>query len=233
MEKKVNITYACPISWESMKAINDKERFCYKCSKKIKDFSKDETIDMRNLECGTFRTGQVGNITRTFNIGKKEILALSLISFLGLVPMTSYSQITRQDSINTAQPDTITPFRFSGTITDKKTGETLPCVNIVLKDSLNQVINGTSTDIDGKFELSIIDTTIDINNVKVEVRYLGYDGETIQMSAIGETCTSVDFNLQLNQSNLSIRGMAIRSVRSVPPNSKIFYEEDIKGAYRR
>lgn len=233
MEKKVNITYACPIPWESMKAISDKERLCSKCAKKVRDFSKDETIDTQELECATFRTDQVNNITRTFNIGKSEVLALSLISFLGLAPIQINAQVNSTDSLQTKLDNSLRPFQFSGTIKDSLSGKILPFVDILLKDHDQNIISKTYSDTNGNFEIDINDTTVDISNITVEVRYRGYNSQIIQIDELEQSCTTIDFKLKVSESHLIINGMAIRDVRTLPSNSKIFYEEDIKGAYRR
>ncbi|WP_417601571.1 carboxypeptidase-like regulatory domain-containing protein [Owenweeksia hongkongensis] len=236
MEKKVNINFTCPISWESMKSINDKERFCNKCSKKVSDFSKDKTIDTANPECGMFRTDQVNIVTRTFNLGKREILTLSLISFLGLGPIATKAQVNSQDSIKTSQSDTLKPFRFTGTVKDKGSSEALAYANIILKYESGQIITGASTDIDGKFSIEM-DASINLNEVMVEITSIGYTSLKLALKEADFNETTLQFDLNLFELDETIMGDFIIIVDSPKDptlyHSKTFDSEDIKGAYRR
>ncbi len=62
------------------------------------------------------------------------------------------------------------PGSLKGVVTDARTGETIPLVNIVIKDSAGVVINGGVTDFDGKYHIS----PVEAGTYKVEASFTGY-----------------------------------------------------------
>ncbi|WP_215223962.1 SusC/RagA family TonB-linked outer membrane protein [Echinicola shivajiensis] len=81
----------------------------------------------------------------------------------------------------------------SGTVTDSETGQTIPGVNVIdlsTKDTDN--VNGTATDIDGRFEISVP------SNATLSFTYLGYASQNIPVNGR----TSIDLALSPDLSNL-------------------------------
>ena len=87
---------------------------------------------------------------------------------------------------------------LKGTITDKKTGETLPFVNVVVKQDGKQVHGGT-TDFDGVFTIK----PLNVGTYDIEVSYVGYDRYMktgVHVKASGFTV--VDIQLTSGATNL-------------------------------
>ncbi len=82
---------------------------------------------------------------------------------------------------------------IKGTITDAKTGETLPSTNILIEDTYR----GTITNEDGEFSLSIPDSLLPANLI---VRYIGYQTQTREITA--NSSTQQDFALEQSVTEL-------------------------------
>ncbi|UCS91714.1 TonB-dependent receptor [Echinicola marina] len=81
----------------------------------------------------------------------------------------------------------------SGTVTDSESGMTIPGVNVVELSTKNtDEVNGTATDIDGKFEISVP------ANATLSFSYLGYATQNIPVDGR----TSLDLKLSADLSNL-------------------------------
>lgn len=74
-----------------------------------------------------------------------------------------------------------------GTVTSESTGETLPSVNVIL----TEIIKGTSTDLDGRYEIS----NIPVGTYLVEVSFIGFSTieQTVEITA-GENF--LDFTME-------------------------------------
>lgn len=68
------------------------------------------------------------------------------------------------------------PGSLKGTVTDSKTGETIPLANVVVKDNAGAIITGGSADFDGKFNINPIAP----GKYNVEVTSTGYAKITLR-----------------------------------------------------
>ncbi|WP_186755112.1 SusC/RagA family TonB-linked outer membrane protein [Echinicola salinicaeni] len=81
----------------------------------------------------------------------------------------------------------------SGTVTDSETGMTIPGVNVIELSTKNtDNVNGTATDIDGRFEISVP------SNASLSFSYLGYATQNVPVNGR----TTVDLALSPDLSNL-------------------------------
>lgn len=88
----------------------------------------------------------------------KKLILLFVITF----SVGSYAQL---DKNKIARPGAI-----SGIVIDQKTTESLPYVNIVIRDTAKKIITGGITDLDGKFKVKDIPEGISL----VEIQFIGY-----------------------------------------------------------
>ena len=85
------------------------------------------------------------------------------------------------------------PGSLKGTVTDMKTGETLPFVNLAVKDNAGALITGGTTDFDGKYHINPINP----GKYTVEVTFTGYAKITLREVEISpNTPTLKDFKMQ-------------------------------------
>lgn len=92
------------------------------------------------------------------------------------------------------------PGSLRGTVTDVKTGETLPAVNVVVKDAAGNKITGGSTDFDGQYNINPINP----GTYNVEVTSMGY--ATINLNGViisPNTPTIQDFKMQEQTTELT------------------------------
>ena len=88
----------------------------------------------------------------------KKLILLFVITF----SVGSYAQL---DKSKIAKPGTI-----SGKVIDQKSNESLPYVNIVIRDIAKKIITGGITDLDGKFKVKNIPEGISV----LEIQFIGY-----------------------------------------------------------
>ena len=85
-----------------------------------------------------------------------------ILLFILTLSMSSYAQL---DKSKIARPGVI-----SGKVIDQTSKETLPYVNIVIKDTAKKIITGGITELDGKFKIKNIPEGVSI----LEVQFIGY-----------------------------------------------------------
>ena len=145
---------------------------------------------------------------------------LLLVAFALFIGATTFAQTT-----------------FSGTVTDDKSGEPLPGVNI----KISRKAVGTTTDFDGKFTLKVTDappfmielSTLGYKTIKVDIT------KNNQVVSVGltENATSLDEVIvsasrtpeRIMESPVTIERMDIRAIRNT--SSPSFYDglENLKG----
>ena len=104
-----------------------------------------------------------------------------------------YLLITKAEDELEAVSDLMIDQTIQGTVTDAETGETLPGVNVVLQGSTT----GTTTDIDGEYELRAPEGSILI------FTYVGYDQLEIALEEGAENdVLTLDVEMQASHSNL-------------------------------
>jgi len=85
-----------------------------------------------------------------------------VLLFILTLSMSSYAQLEKS---KIAKPGVI-----SGKVVDQNSKETLPYVNIVIRDTSKKIITGGITDLDGKFKIKNIPEGVSI----LEVQFIGY-----------------------------------------------------------
>lgn len=91
------------------------------------------------------------------------------------------------------------PGSLRGTITDKKTGETLPTANVVIKNDAGTIIAGASADFDGDYNINPVPP----GTYDVTASFTGYAPVTIQGVLISPNAPTIqDFQLQEQSSVL-------------------------------
>jgi outer membrane receptor protein involved in Fe transport len=88
----------------------------------------------------------------------KKLILLFVLTF----SVGSYAQL---DKSKIAKPGTI-----SGKVIDQETTETLPYVNIVIRDIAKKIITGGITDLDGNFKVKDIPEGVSV----IEIQFIGY-----------------------------------------------------------
>ena len=92
------------------------------------------------------------------------------------------------------------PGSLRGTVTDAKTGETVPFANIVIKDAAGNVVTGGSTDIDGRYNINPVSP----GTYDVEASFTGYANITVTKILIAPNSpTYQDFKLREESSMLT------------------------------
>lgn len=124
---------------------------------------------------------------------------------------------------------------LSGTVTDANSGESLPAVNVVIKE----LVKGTSTDVDGTYTIS----SIPVGTYTVVVRYIGYVPfeNTIEISSgtnsldialeedvlqLEEVVVTGYGSLQKKEISGSVTSLKMESLQNVPVQS---FEQAIQG----
>ena len=85
-----------------------------------------------------------------------------ILLFVLTISVGSYAQL---DKSKIAKPGTI-----SGKVIDQETTETLPYVNIVIRDIDKKIITGGITDLDGNFKVKDIPEGVSV----IEIQFIGY-----------------------------------------------------------
>lgn len=81
-----------------------------------------------------------------------------------------------------------------GIIRDAKTGEPLPFVNVILTDANGQMINGTTSNVDGYYAIAV-----PMNGRSLRVDYIGYNSQQLAISAGTLNVNMVESAQQLSE----------------------------------
>ena len=180
---QLEVIEPCTEEWAKMKAGGENNsRFCDSCQKNVIDFTRMSNKEMlrfinsKENICGRFRKEQLGlheeRLLSERFISNLQLIKAGILSFLLTIGIsnradacnnhTTLGEVEIEQPLNIPQvkqdaQDSLITVR--GVVTDDQ-GEPLPGVNILLKGRLD----GTVSDIDGKFEypykLSIGDTLV-------------------------------------------------------------------------
>ena len=117
------------------------------------------------------------------------------------------------------------PGSLRGTVTEAKTGEAFPFVNIIIKNTKGKVIAGGATDLDGKYNIN----PVPAGTYNVEAQFTGYATITINDLLISPSAPTIqDFKMQeesvmLQELVLSYEAPLIDKTKS----SRVTTSEDI------
>jgi len=185
--KGIQIGYSCHEEWSRMEG-DEKKRNCKTCQKQVFDFSnltREEVLDFLSNRIGTQTCGRFGkaqlkrinlalNPPRNLNFSK-SLLAITAIS--SLMACTSQKELYQQPCeeqksrieilATDINPDSLNSTMIKGQIMDE-TGEPLIGASLFVLGTTN----GTSADIDGRFE--IILPKEEMNSNFIVASYIGF-----------------------------------------------------------
>lgn len=234
MDKKVNISYACPIPWESMVSINDKESYCSRCSRNVRDFSQDKSSDTKGIECGRFRIDQVKSINRTFNFNPRQVFVISLLSLMGIsAPMHAQAQVESNQTNPIAKVYQKKSFKITGMVSDSLTGEALPFVNVVLKDTSGFIVAGSSTGFEGQFSIEPISTKLRNQDFSLEFSFTGYQDKIPRNSSLDPSAVDVVIEIELKPSEIELTPVIIEYVTGLIDPSRTDSTELRKDSFEK
>ena len=206
-KKKVKISYACPINWDAMQSVDEKNTFCDSCKMKVQDFTKESSLNTEGVHCGRFRADQVESINRTFNFNPKQVFVVSLFSLLGMAaPLAAQStnDTTASDSITSVKKEIM---KLKGVVKDKQTGEGIPFANVVIKDNLGGIVAGAGTDLEGVFSIDMLREFLENKDFSVHVSVLGFKSTSMNDLGDNDLSTSIEFHLTASEEVLGIVGI--------------------------
>jgi hypothetical protein len=175
MKKDVQLSIPTPCheKWSSF-TTTAQGGFCGNCRKEVIDFSnwtEEQILAYFNTKpshaCGRFRPDQLKvymqptllKISPGFLLLKAGLLSVLLL-ILGRPataqrePVKQKTEVVTQSKLLMGKPIAVQNERIlKGTVTSKEDGLPLPGVNVIIKGT----VNGTATNADGKFELSVSD----------------------------------------------------------------------------
>lgn len=230
MNKNIHLSIANPCSenWNNMTTTSH-GAFCLQCQKEVIDFSKlsdDQILNYFNttqeLTCGKVKSSQLNRMISSsvsnnykqphyyqFFIGlfvstfwNNSALAKTTI-FDRNKPNTFFSENVLL-SINETKKDSSKNI-IKGKVLDKETNEPIPFANVFIKD----FGIGVSTDLDGKFSLSIPDS-LSKYNLTLKINFLGY--ESIEFSNINLQMLSKENVYFLKPGEQVIMGALVNSI---------------------
>ncbi|MGB0177273.1 MAG: TonB-dependent receptor, partial [Owenweeksia sp.] len=118
------------------------------------------------------------------------------------------------------------PGSLRGSVIDAKTGETLPFVNIAIKDNSGATVTGGTTDFDGKYNINPIAP----GTYKVEVTYTGYARITLNDIIISPDAPTVE-NFKMKEASSELEEVVITYEAPLidkTKSSKVTTAEDIQ-----
>tara|TARA_R110000850_G_scaffold184838_2_gene310568 strand:+ start:174 stop:1031 length:858 start_codon:yes stop_codon:yes gene_type:complete len=237
-KKKVKISYACPIKWDAMESLDDKNKFCGSCKMKVQDFTKDSELNTASVHCGRFRMNQVESINRTFSFNPKQVFVVSLFSLLGMttplaaqnepikIPSKSITSVLKQD------------FTLSGKVKNLETNQPIEGVRVSVSNSTGRLFT-TRSDSSGFFSIELIGYSVLDGDLKFWISKEGFVSTNLRASELPKDLSIAEISIIPNPKSeviqiLSVRGLMVHSVTIRYPylDGKI-YNEDLKTNYRQ
>ncbi len=192
--KKVNISYACPIKWDSMQSIDAKSKFCDSCKIKVQDFTKDTELHTSGIHCGRFRMDQVESIDRTFSFNPRQVFVVSLLSLLGMTtPIAAQTASDFRTAQSIIAKEAIITIR--GIMKDSTTNEGVPFANVVIKKADGTIVAGGPTNFDGEVEINVSQKYLLEEGTTIEVSVLGYATKKMEVPIIESNVMTLEVRL--------------------------------------
>ncbi|HZV70473.1 MAG TPA: carboxypeptidase-like regulatory domain-containing protein [Saprospiraceae bacterium] len=209
-KKTLKLTIPSPCetsSTEMFRALDGK--FCYGCKRVVIDFTK--MNDPQLLEyftqhhgkiCGEFRPEQINkdikiNTPSAIDIFRHRTAAVAAITSLAIgIPATqinaqSTHYVTEQqvrgkirmDSIpKESQPNAVETEKIIRGSVVAETGEAVIYANVMIVGTAERILKGTTTDLDGNFQLSVPLSILEQQGLSVLVTYTGYPDVRIELN---------------------------------------------------
>lgn len=207
MNQKFKVGKPCSESWSEMLP-EEKGKFCEKCAKSVIDFTKSSD---QEIEYYLNQNGQKEVCGRMFKpkttrVIHKAAVGLALVSLT--LPNFAFDWDPSQNAAVFATEMVQNSFGIvQGIISDEKTGETLPFVNV--STTLNGQLYGCVSDFDGNYKLQIPTTKNSKDSITLTFSYLGYETIERVMVVRENQISSLNINLT-NQQDLITIGVIVR-----------------------
>jgi uncharacterized protein (DUF697 family) len=177
------ITKPCTQNWDEMTPSNN-GRFCLHCQKEVYDLASgiNPPNTLREF-CGRIKVNPpVKEISFKKLTWKQSPFKFIVLSILMLFTRNIKAQLLNRldtlggNNIDQNRDDTITKtIWISGTLFDEKTKEAIPFANIIVMDSIANVLSTGITDLDGKYWCKIDKVLIKGKNISIKASYVGYE----------------------------------------------------------
>jgi hypothetical protein len=177
------ITKPCTQNWDEMTPTNN-GRFCLHCQKEVYDLASGiNPPNTLNEFCGRIKVNPpIKEISYKKHTWQQSPFKFIILSVLMLFTRNIKAQLlnkvdtTGGNNIDQNRDDTITKtISISGTLIDEKTKETMPFANIIVLDSLGNILSKRITDIDGQYRHQIDKVLIKGKSISIKASYEGYD----------------------------------------------------------
>lgn len=179
----LHVNDPCSESWKQMTP-NQQGRHCMSCAKTVVDFTQMNDLELMDWwknkkqeerTCGRFREDQLQREMPLPLVNQqtwwRKAIAFAAVLLFGGVSLFGQSSNTSNGIIE-------------GTIYSPDKEEPIIGANIVVY-SKGVIVVGTTTDLDGKYRLGLSKFQ-NLEEVKVEVSYLGYENYEIELDALVE-----------------------------------------------
>jgi hypothetical protein len=197
---QLSIPKPCSQNWEGM-SVNETGRFCGSCNKSVIDFTRytdQQLINFLNKSsgevCGKLKPDQLSKPLHSKHQSNKRsipqlLLSAALVVGLGnnvyakekqgevriIQAPTNEKKAEQKKNSQTSSDST---HCIKGTVTDKRTKETIPGATILLEGSTI----ATATDMNGYFKLDVSDF-LQMDTIKLIISSLGYENQTLKFTA--------------------------------------------------
>ena len=210
----LNISDPCHEDWHKMEPV-EKGKLCDSCQRTVHDLV-DRTYEQvvaayrqsgGNI-CGRVNAHELrkGFIDQNLKQLRAEqvrnfFLAVLLSFGVSLFSVTKASAVNALEEIKTAlfesREDTML---ITGTISDKKTGEPLPFVNVTVYSG-DSLLGGTTTDLDGNYKIRVglKDQTV----LKLRAEYIGYTSSEMIRIPVKD---KIEINMKMDHSHYILQG---------------------------
>lgn len=198
---RIKINTPCNENWDHMTP-EGKNKFCVSCQSIVHDFSTSSTNEIIQFlkasngskTCGRLTKNQIKQVNLQLQeskgsvekIVKPGIVAASIfMASCGVTKSTSCESTLESkykiinSNIHTNLSDTIF---VEGQIKELN-GESIPWVNVVVENTKI----GTTSDIDGRFQLIIPKSQVNCDTLKVIASFIGYQTQTIELNEVKNT----------------------------------------------
>ncbi len=237
-KKKVKISYACSIKWDSMQSIDAKSKFCDSCKIKVQDFTKDTELNTSGIHCGHFRADQVESFNRTFSFNTHQVLTFSLFSLLGLSLSTTAQNVPVEIPTKTVTAELKKDFKLDGQVKHGESNQAIQGVTIIISNSLERLYK-TETDSTGKFSIELLGYSVLHGDLKVMFIKEGFNTSSINSKDVSKGSSIVEISIIPDSKSeiiqiLTVRGGTSGTVAiSADSLSGSFDNDALKTSYRQ
>jgi len=224
----------CHQNWDKMTSTTQ-GKFCAHCQKQVYDLTNKKTVaNLPQNFCGRIESYKV---TQEISF-RKLLLKQNPIRFIAIYLLLLFTKNIKAQVPNdvTFEPEIFPPqnaddsvtkmITISGVLLDEKTKETIPFGNVVIYNDTKTQLGVSTTDIDGKYSITLPIAAIHGKTLSIKAVYVGYKAAMIVKVPIKSLKQNISLSMGSTEDGIMLVGLLVSDPGLYDSGNCYLHEED-------